>query len=175
MIKLQRTYTYICGHPKSKESYMYSIKQTFVKLYSNETMFVNFVLISFVYCLFNNNCLLTNMGVANYCCANTIQSVINRISNNYCWADWLHVVKLTVNFCKYLVFNIQENYKYIILGLHTSHSLASNHKLEAQGPCTGHRSIIAVLYCFSFKYMKREKGRDLTQYTNLCGLNTLPH
>ena len=48
-------------------------------------------------------------------------------------------------------------------------------KLEAQGPCTGHRSIIAILYCFSFKYMKREKGRDLTQYTNLCGLNTLPH
>ena len=39
-------------------------------------------------------------------------------------------------------------------------------KLEAQGPCTGHRSIIAILYCFSFKYMKREKGRDLTQYTN---------
>ena len=48
-------------------------------------------------------------------------------------------------------------------------------KLEAQAPCTGHRSIIAILYCFSFKYMKREKGRDLTQYTNLCGLNTLPH
>ena len=48
-------------------------------------------------------------------------------------------------------------------------------KLEAQGPCTGHRSIIAILYCFSFKYMKREKGRDLTRYTNLCGLNTLPH
>ena len=24
-------------------------------------------------------------------------------------------------------------------------------KLEAQGPCTGHRSIIAILYCFSFK------------------------
>ena len=48
-------------------------------------------------------------------------------------------------------------------------------KLEAQGPCTGHRSTIAILYCFSFKYMKREKGRDLTQYTNLCGLNTLPH
>ena len=48
-------------------------------------------------------------------------------------------------------------------------------ELEAQGPCTGHRSIIAILYCFSFKYMKREKGRDLTQYTNLCGLNTLPH
>ena len=47
-------------------------------------------------------------------------------------------------------------------------------KLEAQGPCTGHRSIIAILYCFSFKYMKREKGRDLTRYTNLCGLNTLP-
>ena len=23
-------------------------------------------------------------------------------------------------------------------------------KLEAQGPCTGHRSIIAILYCFSF-------------------------
>ena len=54
----------------------------------------------------------------------------------------------------------------------------SNHwslKLEAQGPCTGHRSIIAILYCFSFKHIKREKGRDLTQYTNLCGLNTLPH
>ena len=50
-----------------------------------------------------------------------------------------------------------------------------NFELEAQGPCTGHRSIIAILYCFSFKYMKREKGRDLTQYTNLCGLNTLPH
>ena len=48
-------------------------------------------------------------------------------------------------------------------------------KLEARGPCTGHGSIIAILYCFSFKYMKREKGRDLTQYTNLCGLNTLPH
>ena len=48
-------------------------------------------------------------------------------------------------------------------------------KLEAQGPCTGHRSIIEILYCFSFKFMKREKGRDLTQYTNLCGLNTLPH
>ena len=48
-------------------------------------------------------------------------------------------------------------------------------KLEAQGPCAGHRSIIAILYCFSFKYMKREKGRGLTQYTNLCGLNTLPH
>ena len=48
-------------------------------------------------------------------------------------------------------------------------------KLEAQGPCTGHRSIIATLYCFSLKYTKREKGRDLTQYTNLCGLNTLPH
>ena len=48
-------------------------------------------------------------------------------------------------------------------------------ELEAQGPFTGHRSIIAILYCFSFKYMKREKGRDLTQYTNLCGLNTLPH
>ena len=48
-------------------------------------------------------------------------------------------------------------------------------KLEAQGPCTGHRSSIAILYCFSFKYMKREKGRDQTQYTNLCGLNTLPH
>ena len=47
------------------------------------------------------------------------------------------------------------------------------HELEAQGPCTGQRSIIAILYCFSFKYMKREKGRDLT--TNLCGLNTLPH
>ena len=46
-------------------------------------------------------------------------------------------------------------------------------KLEAQGSCTGHRSIIAMLYRFSFKYMKREKGRDLTQYTNLCGLNTL--
>ena len=29
-------------------------------------------------------------------------------------------------------------------------------KLEAQGPCTGHRSTIAILYCFSFKYMKRE-------------------
>ena len=27
-------------------------------------------------------------------------------------------------------------------------------KLEAQGPCTGHRSIIAILYCFSFEYMK---------------------
>ena len=51
----------------------------------------------------------------------------------------------------------------------------SKKKLEAQGPCTGHRSIIAILYCFSFKYMKREKGRDLTQYTNLFGLNTLPH
>ena len=48
-------------------------------------------------------------------------------------------------------------------------------ELEAQGPCTGHRSIIAILYCFSFKNMEREKGRDLTQYTNLCGLNTLPH
>ena len=48
-------------------------------------------------------------------------------------------------------------------------------QLEAQGPCTGHRSSIAILYCFSFKYMKRENGRDLTQYTNLCGLNTLPH
>ena len=48
-------------------------------------------------------------------------------------------------------------------------------QLVAQGPCTGHRSIIAILYCLSFKYMKREKGRDLTQYTNLCGLNTLPH
>ena len=48
-------------------------------------------------------------------------------------------------------------------------------QLEAQGPCTGHRSSIAILYCFSFKYMKREKGRDLTQYTNLCGLNTMPH
>ena len=47
-------------------------------------------------------------------------------------------------------------------------------KLEAQGLCPGHRSIIAILYCFYFKYMKREKGRDLTQYTNLCGLNTLP-
>ena len=53
--------------------------------------------------------------------------------------------------------------------------IASILKLEAQGPCTGHRSIIAILYCFSFKYMKRKKGRDLTQYTNLCGLNTLPH
>ena len=30
----------------------------------------------------------------------------------------------------------------------------SNKKLEAQGPCTGHRSIIAILYCFSFEYMK---------------------
>ena len=49
------------------------------------------------------------------------------------------------------------------------------YKLEAQGPCTGHRSSIAIFYCFSFKYMKREKGRDLTQYTNLCGLNTMPH
>ena len=49
------------------------------------------------------------------------------------------------------------------------------YKLEAQGPCTGHRSIIAILYCFSFKYMKREMGRDLTQHTNLCGLTTLPH
>ena len=48
-------------------------------------------------------------------------------------------------------------------------------QLEAQGPCPGHRSSIAILYCFSFKYMKREKGRDQTQYTNLCGLNTLPH
>ena len=48
-------------------------------------------------------------------------------------------------------------------------------KLEAQGPCTGHRSSIAILYCFSFKYMKREKGRDLTQYTILCGFTTLPH
>ena len=48
-------------------------------------------------------------------------------------------------------------------------------ELEAQGPCPGHRSSIAILYCFSFKYMKREKGRDQTQYTNLCGLNTLPH
>ena len=54
-------------------------------------------------------------------------------------------------------------------------SKSSKTKLEAQGPCTGHRSIIAILYCFSFKYMKREKGRDLTQYTNLCGLTTLPH
>ena len=53
--------------------------------------------------------------------------------------------------------------------------LAADTKLEAQGPCSGHRSIIAILYCFSFKYMKREKERDLTQYTNLCGLNTLPH
>ena len=48
-------------------------------------------------------------------------------------------------------------------------------QLEAQGPCTGHRSSIAILYCFSFKYMKREKGRDLTQYTILCGLTTLSH
>ena len=48
-------------------------------------------------------------------------------------------------------------------------------KLEAQGPCTGHRSIIAIMYCFSFKYMKREQGIDLTQYTNLCGLNILSH
>ena len=39
------------------------------------------------------------------------------------------------------------------------------YELEAQGPCTGHRSSIAILYCFSFKYMKREKGRDQTQYT----------
>ena len=54
-------------------------------------------------------------------------------------------------------------------------TLANLKELEAQGPCTGHRSIIAILFCFSFKYMKREKGRDLTQYTNLCGLNTLPH
>ena len=46
------------------------------------------------------------MGVANYRCANTIQSGDNRMSNNYCLADWLHVVQLTVNFCKYLVFNI---------------------------------------------------------------------
>ena len=27
-------------------------------------------------------------------------------------------------------------------------------QLEAQGPCTGHMSIIAILYCFSFEYMK---------------------
>ena len=31
---------------------------------------------------------------------------------------------------------------------------ADKKKLEAQGPCTGHRSIIAILYCFSFEYMK---------------------
>ena len=60
-------------------------------------------------------------------------------------------------------------------GMKRVSSDAKKGKLEAQGPCTGHRSIIAILYCFSFKYMKREKGRDLTQYTNWCGLNTLPH
>ena len=58
---------------------------------------------------------------------------------------------------------------------HLNLPISLKKKLEAQGPCTGHRSIIAILYCFSFKYMKREKGRDLPQYTNLCGLNTLPH
>ena len=31
---------------------------------------------------------------------------------------------------------------------------ATKSKLEAQGPCTGHRSIIAILHCFSFEYMK---------------------
>ena len=63
----------------------------------------------------------------------------------------------------------------ILLARPNFHWPAYKKKLEAQGPCTGHRSIIAILYCFSLKYMIREKGRDLTQYTNLCGLNTLPH
>ena len=31
-------------------------------------------------------------------------------------------------------------------------------ELEAQGPCTGHRSIIAILYCF-FKYNIHEKRK----------------
>ena len=32
-------------------------------------------------------------------------------------------------------------------------------KLEAQGPCTGHRRIIAILYCFSFKIHEKRKGK----------------
>ena len=42
----------------------------------------------------------------------------------------------------------------------------------------GHEKYFHARYlscCFSVKYMKREKVRDLTQYSNLCGLNTLPH
>ena len=64
---------------------------------------------------------------------------------------------------------------FLIFQVKLTYKLKQEQKLEAQGPCTGHRSSIAILFCFSFKYMKREKGRDLTQYTILCGLTTLPH
>ena len=49
--------------------------------------------------------------------------------------------------------------------------------LETRGPGALYRAqeYHCNLVLFSFKYMKREKGRDLTPYTNLCGLNTLPH
>ena len=80
---------------------------------------------------------------------------------------WLRVLKNKNKLCVFLNFLM---FIYHIIQLHFH-----NKKLEAQGPCTGHRSIIAILYCFSFKYMKSEKGKDLTDYTNLCGLNTLPH
>ena len=38
-------------------------------------------------------------------------------------------------------------------------------KLEVQGPCTGHRSIIAILHCFPLH----------ERYAIECRLNTLPH
>ena len=52
-----------------------------------------------------------------------------------------------------------------ILVLTYKHPPPQKKKLEAQGPCTGHRSIIATLHCFPL----HEK------YTNECRLNTLPH
>ena len=45
-----------------------------------------------------------------------------------------------------------------------SPALSQLNKLEAQGPCTGHRSIIAILYCFSFK----ERGGGQNFSTSFC-------
>ena len=57
------------------------------------------------------------------------------------------------------------------------HTRRQKCQYETRGPGALYRAqeYHCNLVLFSFKYMKREKGRDLTHYTNLCGLNILPH
>ena len=57
-------------------------------------------------------------------------------------------VQTSICICLLIQYDAHNKFVFVFLNMIQKKNPDENIKLEAQGPCTGHRSIIAILHCF---------------------------